>query len=211
MNAATGPTGPLRVLVVDDHPLMRRGIMGVLEEAADIAVVAEAGDGLAAQAQYREHRPDVTLMDLAMPRCGGVEAIRAIRLADPHACILALSTYAGDGQLRRALEAGAVGYVLKSTLCAGVAELVRSAHAGRRALAPELAHRLAATKPEHLTPRERDVLALVAQGHGNREVARELGIAEETVKSYLSNVLQKLHANDRTHAVVIALRRGMLE
>lgn len=201
----------IRVLVVDDHPLMRRGIVGVLEEAADIAVVAEADDGFAAQERYREHLPDVTLMDLAMPRCGGIEAIRAIRRGDPQACILALSTFAGEGQIQRALEAGASGYVLKSTLCAGVADTVRAAHAGRRVLAPELAQRLSASKPEQLTVRERDVLALVAQGHSNRGVAHELGIAEETVKSYLSNVLQKLQASDRTHAVVIALRRGILD
>lgn len=202
---------PLRVLVVDDHPLMRRGIVGVLEESADVVVVAEADDGFAAQACYREHRPDVTLMDLSMPRCTGVEAIRAIRAEDPQACILALSTYGGDGQVQRALEAGAVGYVLKSTLCTGIAEMVRAAHAGRRVLAPDLAQRLALSKPEQLTARERDVLALVAQGHSNRGVAQELGLAEETVKSYLSNVLQKLQASDRTHAVVIALRRGMLD
>lgn len=201
----------LRVLVVDDHPLMRRGIVGVLDEAGDIVVVAEAADGFAAQECYREHQPDVTLMDLSMPRCHGVDAIRAIRRDAPHACILAVSTYAGDGQVHRALEAGAAGYVLKSDLCAGVADLVRSAHAGRRVLAPELTRRLAAGRQEQLTARERDVLALVAQGLGNRDVARRLGIAEETVKSYLSNVLQKLQASDRTHAVVIALRRGMLD
>lgn len=209
--AALGATAKLRVLVVDDHPLMRRGIVGVLGEASDIVVVAEAGDGLAAQACYREHRPDVTLMDLSMSRCHGVDAIRAIRRDDPGACIVAVSTYAGDGQVHRALEAGAAGYVLKSDLCNGLAELVRAAHAGRRVLDPELSRRLAAGKPGQLTARERDVLALVAQGLGNREVARELGLAEETVKSYLSNVLQKLQASDRTHAVVIALRRGMLE
>jgi len=201
----------LRVLVVDDHPLMRRGIVGVLEEAGDIVVVAEAADGLAAQDCYRELRPDVTLMDLSMPRCHGVDAIRAIRRGDPQACILAVSTYAGDGQVHRALEAGAAGYVLKSELCAGVADLVRSAHAGRRVLAPELTRQLAAGRQEQLTAREHDVLALVAQGLGNRDVAHRLGIAEETVKSYLSNVLQKLQASDRTHAVVIALRRGMLD
>ncbi|NNG21978.1 response regulator [Telluria aromaticivorans] len=201
----------IRVLVVDDHPLMRRGIVGVLEEAPDIVVVAEADDGLAAQSQYQQHRPDVTLMDLAMPRCGGVDAIRAIRRSDPQACILALSTYAGDGQVQRALEAGASGYVLKSTLCDGVADTVRSAYLGRRVLSPELATLLETSRLEQLTPRERDVLALVAKGHGNRSVAQELGIAEETVKSYLSNVLQKLQASDRTHAVVIALRRGILD
>lgn len=205
------PGARIRVLLVDDHPLMRRGIAGVLEEAPDIEVVAEADDGFQAQERYRALLPDVTLMDLAMPRCGGIEAIRAIRAADPQACIIAVTTYAGDGQIQRALEAGAAGYVLKSTLCVGVAELVRSAHAGRRVLAPDLAQRLTRSKPEQLTARERDVLALVAQGHGNREVARELGIAEETVKGYLSNVLQKLQASDRTHAVVIALRRGMLD
>lgn len=202
---------PIQVLVVDDHPLMRRGIVGVLQEAPDIVVVAEADDGLAAQAQYRQHQPDVTLMDLAMPRCGGIDAIRAIRAADPQACILALSTYAGDGQVQRALAAGACGYVLKSTLCGGIADTVRAAHTGRRVLSPEVAQVLAASRLEQLTPRERDVLTLVAKGRSNRNVAQELGLAEETVKSYLSNVLQKLQASDRTHAVVIALRRGLLD
>jgi len=210
-SATATPGARIRVLLVDDHPLMRRGIAGVLEEAPDIEIVAEADDGIQAQERYRALLPDVTLMDLAMPRCGGIEAIRAIRAEDPNACIIAVTTYAGDGQIQRALEAGAAGYVLKSTLCVGVAELVRTAHAGRRVLAPDLAQRLTQARPEQLTARERDVLALVAQGHGNREVARELGIAEETVKGYMSNVLQKLQASDRTHAVVIALRRGMLD
>lgn len=201
----------IRVLLVDDHPLMRRGIAGVLAEAADIEIVAEADDGLLAQQRYRDLLPDVTLMDLSMPRCGGIEAIRAIRQLAPHACIIAVTTYAGDGQVQRALAAGASGYVLKSELCAGVADLVRAAHAGRRVLAPELAQQLNAARQDQLTARERDVLALVAQGHGNRDVARALGIGEETVKGYLSNVLQKLQASDRTHAVVIALRRGMLD
>lgn len=197
--------------MVDDHPLMRRGIVGVLEEAPNIIVVAEANDGFAAQEQYRLHRPDVTMMDLAMPRCGGIDAIRAIRSSDPEACILALSTYAGDGQVQRALDAGACGYVLESTLCDGVADTVRAAFHGRRVLSPELAQVLNSSRLEQLTRRECDVLALVAKGHSNRGVAQALGIAEETVKSYLSNVLQKLQASDRTHAVVIALRRGLLD
>lgn len=190
---------------------MRRGIAAVLEEAPDIEIVAEAEDGFLAQSLYLELRPDVTLMDLSMPRCGGIEAIRAIRRDDPEACIVAVTTYAGDGQVQRALQAGASGYVLKSKLSVGAPDLVRAAHAGRRVLAPDLAQRLTESRPEQLTARERDVLALVAQGLGNRGVAEQLGIAEETVKGYLSNVLQKLQASDRTHAVVIALRRGMLD
>ena len=132
----------IRVLLVDDHPLMRRGIAGVLEDAPDIEIVAEADDGFKAEERYFELLPDVTLMDLAMPRCGGIEAIRAIRARDPQACIIAVTTYAGDGQVQRALEAGASGYVLKSSLGAGVPDLVRAAHAGRRVLAPDLAQRL---------------------------------------------------------------------
>jgi DNA-binding NarL/FixJ family response regulator len=201
----------LRVLVVDDHPMMRRGIMGVIEEAGDIVVVAEAEDGFAAQEKYREHRPDVTLMDLAMPRCNGIDAIHAIRAADPGACILALSTFGGDGQVYRALAAGAAGYVLKSTLCGGIADLIRSAHAGRVTLPIDMSRQLVSRKSEQLTGREHDVLAAVARGYSNKEVARQLGIADETVKGYLSNVMQKLQANDRTHAVVIAIRRGMLD
>ncbi len=205
------PAPTLRVMVVDDHPMMRRGITGVLAEADDIVVVAEAGDGLAAQAQYRQHLPDVTLMDLAMPRCGGVEAIRAIRAAFPHACIVALTTFDGDGQIQRALDAGATGYLLKSALCEGLPDALRAAVDGSRVLAPELARALTKGRSARITPRERDVLALVAQGHSNRGVAAELGLAEETIKSYLSNILQKLQTGDRTEAVVIALRRGLID
>jgi len=202
---------PLRVLVVDDHPMMRRGIVEVVQEAGDIVVVAEAGDGLAAQTKYLEHLPDVTLMDLSMPRCNGIDAIHAIRRYHPDACIVALSTFGGDGQVYRALAAGAAGYILKSTLSDGIADLIRSAHAGRNIHSADLTRQLASSKAEQLTAREHDVLSAVARGHSNKEVARQLGIAEETVKGYLSNVMQKLHANDRTHAVVIALRRGMLD
>ena len=148
-------TPPIRVLLVDDHPLMRRGIAGVLEDEPDIAIVAEADDGFKAQERYFELLPDVTLMDLAMPRCGGIEAIRAICARDPQACIIAVTPYAGDGQVQRALEAGASGYVLKGSLGAGVADLVRAAHAGRRVLAPDLAQRLTQARPEQLTARAR--------------------------------------------------------
>lgn len=211
--AATGPgAGPrLRVLIVDDHPMMRRGLRGVLESEADIEVIAEASDGFEAIDAYREHLPDVTLMDLAMPRCGGIEAIREIRASFPDARILALTTYAGDGQIVRALDAGATGYVLKSAIQEDAAGIVRSAYAGSKVLAPELEQIVAAGRMQQLTTRERDVLALVARGFSNRRTADRLGIGEETVKGYLSNIMQKLHASDRTHAVVIALQRGMLD
>jgi len=204
-------TSRLRVLIVDDHPMMRRGLRGVLEQAPDIDIAGEAADGFEALEAYRMLLPDVTLMDLAMPRCGGLEAIRQIRKEFPQACILALTTYASDGQIVRALEAGAAGYVLKSALCEDTAGMVRAAHGGARVLAPELEQIVAAGRMQQLTGRERDVLALVAQGCSNRQAADRLGIADETVKSYLSNIMQKLHASDRTHAVVIAMQRGLLE
>ena len=189
------PGARIRVLLVDDHPLMRRGIAGVLEEAPDIVVVAEADDGFQAQERYRELLPDVTLMDLAMPRCGGIEAIRAIRGADPQACIIAVTTYAGDGQIQRALEAGAAGYVLKSTLCVGVAELVRSAHAGRRVLAPDLAQRLTRSKPEQLTAREREVAAHLMEGMTSKEIGRALLISHRTVEIYRARLMRKYKAS----------------
>lgn len=205
------PAQAIRVLVADDHPLMRRGIIDVLQECGDIVVVAEAQDGLAAQAQYRQHMPDVTLMDLAMPRCNGIHAIKAIRRFNPDACVIALSTYSGDGLVYRALAAGAATYLLKTALCEDFAGAVRAAHGGQGLMAPEVSRQLSIGKTVQLTPREGEVLSAVAPGLGNRDVARQLGMAEETVKGHLSNVMQKLEASDRTHAVVIAMRRGMLD
>jgi two-component system NarL family response regulator len=202
---------PLRVLIVDDHPMMLRGLRGVLTEDADIDVVAEAEDGLAAVAAWQLHQPDVTLMDLAMPRCGGIEAIRAIRAVNPRACIVALTTYAGGGDVLRALEAGAVGYVLKSTVCEDAAAVVRAAHAGRSTMSQQAAAAVASVRLQRLTPREREVLELVAKGCSNRITAEQLGISHETVKGYLSNIMQKLQASDRTHAVVLAIRQGLLD
>jgi DNA-binding NarL/FixJ family response regulator len=202
---------PLRVLIVDDHPIMRRGLRGVLDEDPGVDVVAEAEDGFAAVAAWELHRPDVTLMDLAMPGCGGIEAIRAIRAVYPHACIVALTTYAAGGDVLRALEAGAAGYVLKSSVCEDAAEVVHAAHAGNKTVSPQAAAAAAAARLQQLTPRERDVLALVAKGCSNRLVAEQLGIGHDTVKGYLSNILQKLHATDRTHAVVLAIRQGLLD
>jgi DNA-binding NarL/FixJ family response regulator len=205
------PGALLRVLIVDDHPMMRRGLRGVLDEDPGIDVVAEADDGLAAVAAWQLHRPDVTLMDLAMPRCGGIEAIRTIRAAYPHACIVALTTYAGGGDVLRALEAGATGYVLKSSVCEDAATVVHAAHAGHRTVSPQAAAAAAAVRLQQLTPREREVLGLVAKGCSNRLAAEQLGISHETVKGYLSNIMQKLHATDRTHAVVLAIRQGLLD
>jgi DNA-binding NarL/FixJ family response regulator len=201
----------LRVLIVDDHPMMRRGLRGVLEEAADLLVVAEACDGNAAVDAYRTHVPDVTLMDLVMPGGGGIEAIRTIRAEFPQACVVALTTYASEGQVARALAAGAAGYVLKSAACDDTARLVRAAHAGCRVMAPEAQAAAGIARHHLLTARERQLLSLVARGHGNRAAAQVLGIAEETAKGYLSNIMQKLHARDRTHAVVIAMQRGLLD
>lgn len=202
---------PLRVLVADDHPMMRRGIIEVVQESGDLVVVAEAPDGLAAQAEYRRHLPDVTLMDLAMPKCNGINAIKAIRRFNPDACIIALSTFNVDALVYRALAAGATTYILKTALCDAVAGVIRAAHAGQQIMTPEVSQQLSSGRTVQLTPREGEVLSAVAQGLGNRDVARQLGMAEETVKGHLSNAMQKLGASDRTHAVVIAMRRGMLD
>lgn len=204
------PAPSVRVLIVDDHPMMRRGLRSVLQLTPDIEVVGEAADAAAAISTYAACRPDVTLMDLSMPG-GGIEAIRAIRADAPEACIVVLTTYAGDGRIVRALNAGAAGYVLKTTICDDAPGVVRAAHAGRLVLAPEIAAAATRGRLQQLTQREREVLAQVAMGYGNRRVGAELGISEETVKGYLSNIMQKLHALDRAHAVAIALRHGFLD
>ncbi|HSI50574.1 MAG TPA: response regulator transcription factor [Ideonella sp.] len=206
------PPPPIRVLTVDDHALLREGIASMLAQQPDLQVVAEAGNGREAVEAFRQHRPDVTLMDLQMPLMGGVEATLAIRAEWPQARIVALTTYKGDVQIRRALQAGVSGYLLKSMLRKELVDGIRQVHAGRRLVPPEIATELAEhLLDEALSPRETEVLRLVAQGGSNKRVAGLLAVTEDTVKAHMKGILAKLGAVDRTHAVTIALRRGIIE
>jgi DNA-binding NarL/FixJ family response regulator len=202
----------IKILIVDDHPLLREGISAVIDGESDMKVVAQAGNGAEAIERFREHCPDVTLMDLVMPEMDGVEATVAIRAEWPHARIVMLTTYNGDAKAMRALKAGASGYLLKSLIRTDLLNAIRSVHAGQRRIPREVADELA----EHvgddvLTERELGVLRQVAAGNSNRRVAAALGISEETVKAHMKNILGKLAANDRTHAVTIALKRGIID
>ena len=201
----------IRVLVADDHPVVRAGLGAVIAEQDDLELVAEAENGATAVALFREHRPDVALMDLRMPVMDGVEAIRAITTEFPDARILALTTYEGDADIRRALEAGASGYLLKDMLLTEVLTAVRAVHRGERVIPIAVAERLAEF-PERsdLTERETEVLQLVARGLSNKEVARAIGRTDETVKIHLKNAFAKLAVADRTEAVTVALTRGLI-
>lgn len=202
---------PTRILVVDDHPLLREGIAALLAGKKDMKLVAEASTGAEGVEQYRKHKPDITLMDLQMPGMHGIDAITAIREQSPDAVIIVLTTYSGDVQVRRALKAGAQAYLLKNLLHKDLLDTIRSVHAGNRTVSPDVAAALANhTLDEPLTERETEVLQLIAKGHANKEIAALLGITEEAVKSRVKNVLAKLRANDRTHAAMIAVRRGIL-
>jgi len=202
----------IKVLTVDDHPVLREGIAAILSSEADIVVVAEAGNGSEAIEQFRKHRPDITLMDLQMPTMNGTEAIAAIRKDFPHARIIVLTTYSGDAQAVRAFKAGAVGYLLKSMVRRELVETIRIVHSGRKRIPAEIAIEMAEHHSDDaLTERETEVLRRVAAGNANKRVADLLGISEETVKGHLRNILSKLDANDRTHAVTLALKRGIIE
>jgi DNA-binding NarL/FixJ family response regulator len=201
----------IRVLVADDHPVVRAGLSAVITEQSDLELVAEAENGARAVALFREHRPDVALMDLRMPVMDGVEAIRTIATEFPDARILALTTYEGDADIRRALEAGASGYLLKDMLLTEVLTAVRAVHRGERVIPIAVAARLEEF-PERsdLTERETEVLRLVARGLSNKEVARAIGRTDETVKIHLKNAFAKLAVADRTEAVTVALTRGLI-
>jgi DNA-binding NarL/FixJ family response regulator len=203
---------PIRILSVDDHPLLREGVASLLAGQADLKLVAEASNGREAVEQFRAHRPDVTLMDLQMPEMNGVEAMMAIRAEFPSARIIVITTYVGDVQISRALEAGARGYLLKSVLRKELPETIRLVHAGHKRIVPEVATELAEhAADDALSPREIEVLRLIASGNANKMIAAELSITEETVKGHVKNILGKLAANDRTHAVTIGLKRGIID
>jgi len=202
----------IRILTVDDHPLVRRGIAGLVTGESDMTLIAEAANGREAIQQFRAHRPDITLMDLQMPEMSGLDAIIAIRGEFPDARIIVLTTYAGDVQALRALKAGARGYLLKSTLHTDLLEKIRAVHAGKKSLSPEVSSQLAEhAADDALTPAEVRVLRLLAEGNANKEIAALLSLSEETVKGHVRNILSKLGAKDRTHAVVIGLERGIIE
>lgn len=203
---------PIRILIVDDHPVLREGIAAVLASETDMALVAEAGNGRDAVEQFRAHRPDITLMDLQMPVMNGTDAILAIRKDFPDARIIVLTTYSGDAQAVRAFKAGASGYLLKNMLRKELVETIRSVHGGRKRIPPEIAVEMAEHHADDaLTEREIEVLRQVAAGNANKIVALRLAISEETVKAHMRSILSKLGANDRTHAVTIALKRGIIE
>lgn len=202
----------IRVLTVDDHPLLREGIAGAIEDEPDMALVAEATNGREAIEAFRRHRPDVTLMDVRMPDMDGIEAMVSIRREFPDARVIVLTTYRGDMQALRAIRAGAMGYLLKSMLRKEMVETIRAVAAGQRRIPAEVAAVLAEhVGDDALSAREIEVLRRVAVGRANKLVAADLAISEETVKAHMKSILSKLSARDRTHAVTIALQRGIID
>ena len=202
----------IRVLAVDDHPLLLKGIAALMMGEQDMELVGEANTGREALDLFRKLQPDITLMDLQMPEMSGIDALSAIRGEFPDARIIVLTSYAGDIQVSRALRSGARGYLLKDMLRKELLETIRAVHAGQKRLSSEAAAEIAEhATDDALTPREIDVLRLIAAGNANKEIATQLGLTEETVKSHVKNILPKLGANDRTHAVTIALKRGIID
>jgi len=201
----------IRILTVDDHPLFRSGVAALLASQPDMQLVAEGADGREAVRQFRTHRPDVTLMDLQMPEMNGLEATIAIRAEFPDARIIVFTTFAGDVQVLRALQAGARGYLLKTSLDTELLTTIRSVHGGKRALSAEASYQLAEhATDDSLTPAEVDVLRLIAAGNANKQIADRLAVSEDTIKGRVKNILSKLGANDRTHAAIIGIRRGII-
>jgi len=202
----------IRVLTVDDHPLFRSGVTALLASQPDMQLVAEAATGREAIRLFRTHRPDVTLMDLQMPEMSGLEATIAIRAEFPDARIIVLTTYAGDVQVLRALRAGARAYLLKTLADTELLATIRSVHSGKKALSPEASYQLAEhATDEALTPAEVEVLRLIAAGNANKQIADRLAVTEDTIKGRVKNILSKLGANDRTHAAIIGVKRGIID
>jgi DNA-binding NarL/FixJ family response regulator len=202
----------IRILVVDDHPVVRQGVAGLVGGQPDMSIVGQASNGREAIQQFRAHHPDVVLMDLQMPEMNGLDALMAIRDEAPEARIIMLTTYAGDAQVLRAIKAGARGYLLKSALHRELLETIRAVHAGKKSLSAEASYELAEhATDDALTPAEVRVLRLIAEGNANKEIAEQLSVSEETVKGQVRNILSKLSAKDRTHAAMIGLKRGIIE
>jgi DNA-binding NarL/FixJ family response regulator len=203
---------PIRILVVDDHPIVRQGVVGLVDGQPDMTIIAQASNGREAIQQFRTHHPDIVLMDMQMPEMNGLDALMAIRDEAPEARIIVLTTYTGDAQVLRAIKAGARGYLLKSALHKELLDAVRAVHSGKKSLSPEASYELAEhATDDALTPAEVRVLRLIAQGNANKEIADQLSVSEETVKGQVRNILSKLSAKDRTHAAMIGLKRGIIE
>jgi DNA-binding NarL/FixJ family response regulator len=203
---------PIRILSVEDHPVFRQGLAAIVSAERDMLLVGQASNAVDAVAEFRRHRPDITLMDVRLPGTDGTDTLIAIRGEFPQARIIMLTTSDGDGDIQRAMRAGASGYILKSMHMDELLSVIRSVHAGRRHISPEVAARLAEhLGDDELTARELDVLRLIRDGHRNKQIADQLAISENTVNFHIKNLVDKLQANDRTHAVTIALRRGLLQ
>lgn len=202
---------PIRVLVVDDHAMLREGVAAMMSTESDMELAGEAADGVEAIAAFERLRPDIVLLDLQMPRMKGLDVLAALRQLDPAARVIVLTTYDGDFQALRALKAGASGYLLKTSLRKELIDAVRAVHSGRRYIVAEVAHDIALHATEDsLSQREIDILEQVASGQSNKAVARGFGLSEDTIKAHLRSVFSKLHVRDRTEAVTVALKRGIL-
>lgn len=202
----------IRILIVDDHPLLREGVVSLVEKQADMVIVAEASDGKEALQLFQQHIPDITLMDLRLPGIDGINAMTSILAEFPDAKIIVLTTFSGDAQVLRALKAGARGYLLKDLLRKELLDAIRTVQAGRKRIPPEIASQIAEHASDtYLTRREIEVLQLIAAGNPNKLVADKLSVTEETIKMHVKSILSKLSANDRTHAVTIAVKRGIIE